>query len=378
MSKCAIFKAENYDDELLFSVVKKHFEAHGIENEIPKNGKVVLKPNLLADKEAVFSVTTNPRFVFAVIRYLKEIGVEDITVADCPGGSALLFTQMQELYKKCEYDFLPEYVKLNLDFESRDVESPEGFKNKKFNIINVIADADYLINIPKVKTHNITCMTASVKNLFGCIPGLQKPAFHAKYPNADDFSDMLVELAATVKPDFTIVDAIDIMEGNGPANGKRRHMGATFSSKDVFALDKFIAEKVEIPFDTIKTVAASERKGFLKNKIEAMGDVDFKTDSPVVLPDSIGAKNTKNKMTASLRMALLKANDILFNVYPEMNDKCVLCRKCVMTCPKQALSIENKKVVLNKKVCIGCLCCDECCPQGAVNIRKKFSIRKQR
>ncbi len=377
MSRCAIFRVESYDDELLFSVVKKHFEAHNIESEIPKNGKVVLKPNLLADKEAVFSVTTNPRFVYAIIRYLKEIGVNDITVADCPGGSALLFTQMQDLYKKCEYDFLAEYAKLNLDFESRDVATPEGFKNKKFNIINVIADADYIINIPKVKTHNLTCMTAAVKNLFGSIPGLQKPAFHAKYPNADDFSDMLIELAMTVKPDFTIVDAIDVMEGNGPANGKRRHVGVTFSSKDIFALDKFIAQSVEIPLDTVKTIAASERKGCLDSEIEATGDTDFKIDYPVVLPDPIAAKNTKNKLSANLKMAREKIDDMFFNIYPEMNDKCVLCRKCVMTCPKQALSVENKKVVLNKKACIGCLCCDECCPKGAVNIRKKFSIRKQ-
>ncbi len=378
MSKCAIFKAESYDDEILYSVIKKHFEAHNIEREIPKNGKIVLKPNLLADKEAVFSVTTNPRFVFAVIRYLKEIGVNDITVADCPGGSALLFTQMQDLYKKCEYDFLNEYAKLNLEFDSRDVATPEGFRNKKFNIINVLADADYIINLPKVKTHNLTCMTAAVKNLFGCIPGLQKPAFHAKYPNADDFSDMLIELALTVKPDFTIVDAIDIMEGNGPANGKRRHVGVTFSSKDIFTLDKFIAQSVEIPLDTVKTVAAAERKGLLDSRIEATGDTDFKIVSPVVLPDPIAAKSAKNKLSANLKMAREKVDDMFFNIYPEMNDKCVLCRKCVMTCPKQALSVENKKVVLNKKACIGCLCCDECCPKGAVNIKKKFSLRKQR
>lgn len=378
MSRCAIFKVDSYDDEILFDVVKKHFEAHGIKNEIPKNGKVVLKPNLLADKEAVFSVTTNPRFVYAVIRYLREIGVNDITVADSPGGSALLFTQMQDLYKKCEYEFISEYAKLNIDFESCDVASPDGFKNKKFNIINVVADADYIINIPKLKTHNITCMTASVKNLFGCIPGLQKPAFHAKYPNADDFSNMLVELAATVKPDFTIVDAIDIMEGNGPANGKRRHLGVTFSSKDVFTLDKFIAQTVEIPLDTIKTIAAAEKKGFVNKEFESIGDIDFKPEIPVVLPDPIGAKNTKNKLAGNIKLLRSKLSDTFLNIYPKMNDECVLCRKCVMTCPKQALSVENKKIVLNKKVCIGCLCCDECCPKGAVDIRKKFSIRKQR
>ena len=53
---------------------------------------------------------------------------------------------------------------------------------------------------------------------------------------------MLAELAATVKPDFTLVDAIDIMEGNGPTNGKKRYLGLTFSGKNVFGLDEFITK----------------------------------------------------------------------------------------------------------------------------------------
>ena len=376
MSRCAMFKADSYSDDELYAVVKKHFEAHGVENDIPKDANVVIKPNLVSDKEALFSVTTNPKFVYAVIRCLKDIGINNITVADCPGGSVLLFSQMQDVFKKTGYEFLSEYAKLNLDFESSDIHGSDEFVNKKFNIINVIKNADYIINVPKLKTHNITCMTAAVKNLFGCIPGLQKPAFHAKYPNADDFSNMLVELAATVKPDFTIVDAIDIMEGNGPANGKRRHLGITFSSKDVFSLDSFIAQKVEIPSETIKTIAASEKKGFVSKNIEAVGDTDFKIEKPILLPGPISAKTAKNKLSANLELLWLKLGDYVFATYPKMNEKCVLCRKCILTCPMQALSIQDGKIVLNKSVCIGCLCCDEVCPNAAVDIKRSFKSKK--
>lgn len=376
MSRCAVLKAESYNADELYNVIKKHFAFHEIEKDIPKDARVVIKPNLLTDKEAAFSINTNPAFVFAIIRCLKEIGINDITVADCPGGSVLLFTQMQDVYRKAEYEFMAEHVKLNLDFESTDVYGSESFANKKFNVINAIANADYIINVPKLKTHNITCITAGVKNLFGCIPGLQKPAFHAKYPGAADFSNMLVELAATVKPAFTIVDAVEIMEGNGPANGKRRHLGVTFSSKDVFALDAFIAEKIKIPADIVKTVAASRKKGFLPEKIEAVGDTDFEIDEPIILPGPINEKTAINKFSATFKILLMRIDEKLFKAYPQMNEKCILCRKCVTTCPMKALSIENGRVVLNKKDCIGCLCCDEICPQGAVDIKKQFGIRK--
>ncbi|MBR6531609.1 MAG: DUF362 domain-containing protein [Clostridia bacterium] len=375
MNTYAVYKTENYDDATLYSVVKKHFEVHNIRDEIPQNAHVLLKPNLVTDKEAAFSVTTNPQFVFAVVKYLHEIGVKNITVADCPGGALLLFSQMQDVYQKTGYSFLSNYAELNTDFESTDVSTDEGFVNRKFNIINVVNEADYIINLPKLKTHNMTCLTAGVKNIFGTIPGLQKPAFHAKYPAVKDFSNMLVELAATVKPDFTIVDAVDIMEGNGPTNGKKRYLGLTFSGKDVFGLDSFITKTVGVPQEKVPTVVASHEKGWLPPDYIGVGDTDFVPDTPIVLPELTQASTTGGKITARLGTLFDKINDSVFMKYPQMNEKCILCKKCVVTCPQNALSLKDKKILLDKKRCIGCLCCDEVCTNSAVDIRKKLKTR---
>lgn len=376
MGKCAVYKVEKYDDEALYDVVSRHFEAHDIKSKIPAGAKVLLKPNLVVDKDAAFSVTTNPRFVYAVIRYLKNIGVENITVADCPGGALLLFSEMETVYRKTGYSFLSDIAKLNTDFESKDINSPEGSVNKNFNIINAVSEADFIINIPKLKTHNMTCITAGVKNLFGCIPGLQKPAFHAKYPAVNDFSNMLVELAQTVKPDFTIVDAIDIMEGDGPTNGKKRHLGLTFSSCDVFSMDAYIVNFLGVPEDFVATVSASKKKNLVQEDMKIIGDDDFSLEKPIILPSGFNATSGLGKITAKAKTTVEKIISSVFMSYPQMNEKCVLCKKCIVTCPKNALSIENKKIVLNKKVCIGCLCCDEICPNAAVDIRKKIKTQR--
>lgn len=371
----AIYKASGYGDSELYETVKKHFETHGIEKEIPKDAKVLIKPNLVLDKDAAFSVTTNPNFVYAIIKYLHGIGVYNITVADCPGGALLMLSDIESVYRRTGYSFLSESAKLNTDFESCDIEGSKDFINQKFNVINAVADADYIINVPKLKTHNLTCITAGVKNLFGCIPGLQKPAFHAKYPAAADFSNMLVELAATVKPDFTIVDAIEIMEGNGPVNGKKRYLGVTFSSKDVFGIDKFIADTLNIPTEKIGTVAASEKKGLIEKNYLAEGDTDFRPEKPILLPGSARTETKGGMIAAKIVVLYEKIENTVLMKYPKMNKKCVLCKKCVLTCPKQALSVENKKIVLDKKSCIGCLCCDEVCPNAAVDIKKKIKRR---
>lgn len=370
MSKYAVFNCDSYDN--IYSAVFKHFEAHNIKNELSPDMHVVIKANLVTDKNPIFAATTNPHFVFAIIKYLNEIGVHNITVADCPGGALLLFSNMQEVYSRCDYTFLEKVAQLNTDFTSVKIKCDDSFQNKHFNIIKVVADADYVINAAKFKTHNATCITAGVKNLFGCIPGLEKPEFHAKYPNIKDFSNMLVELAATVKPDFTIVDAVDIMEGNGPTNGQRRHLGLTFSSKDVFGIDKVIADVLKIPTDKIATIKASENKGLIPSEYDVTGDTDFNLESPIVLPEVINADSLSKKAGARLRFLVGKIKDKYIRKFPEMNSGCTRCCKCVLTCPVKALENKNNSIVVDKSLCIGCFCCDEVCPNHAVDIVKKI------
>ncbi len=373
MNRYAVYKSDNYDD--IYSIIVKHFETHNIKDELSPDMHVVIKTNLVTDKNPFFAVTTNPYFVYAIIKYLKEIGIKKITVADCPGGALLLFSKMQEVYNKCGYTFLEDYADLNVDFTSEKIKCDDSFKNKYFNIIKIVSNADYVINAVKFKTHNSTCITSGVKNIFGCIPGLEKPEFHAKYPNINDFSNMLVELAATVKPDFTIVDAVDIMEGNGPTNGIKRHLGLTFSSKDVFGIDKFIAEMLDIPVEKIPTIKASQNKGLISLEYEKIGDTEFVLDKPIILPEVINATSISEKSGARVKFFVKKIGDKLIKKFPVMNSECTRCCKCVLTCPAKALKNTGEKIIVDTSLCIGCFCCDEICPNHAVDIVKKFRVK---
>ena len=145
MNKYAVFECDSYDN--IYSAVIKHFETHNIKNELTPDMHVVIKANLVTDKNPIFAATTNPNFVFAIIKYLNQIGINNITVADCPGGALLLFSKMQEVYNSCGFAFLEEFAHLNTDFTSVKIKCEDNFQNKFFNIIFIIfqQNAKFLI-----------------------------------------------------------------------------------------------------------------------------------------------------------------------------------------------------------------------------------------
>ena len=91
-------------------------------------------------------------------------------------------------------------ARLNRDFSQRAVSFPEGKILRSFQYTAWMDGADATIDVCKLKTHGMMGMSCAVKNLFGVIPGTLKPEYHFRYPNPDDFADMLVDLAAFVRP----------------------------------------------------------------------------------------------------------------------------------------------------------------------------------
>ena len=58
-------------------------------------------------------------------------------------------------------------------------------------------------------------------------------------------------------------------------------------------------------------------------------------------------------------------------VRPKAKKKeCIGCRKCADICPAKAITMKNKKPVIDKKVCIRCFCCQEFCPVGAMKTHR--------
>ena len=116
--------------------------------------------------------------------------------------------------------------------QSAQVSHPEGKVLHRLDVVQALLEADLVINLPKLKTHNLTGLTCAVKNLFGLVPGALKISYHAKLQERERFCAGLVDIFTFVKPALNIMDAINrmypdktIFEAGGRISAFNRAMG---------------------------------------------------------------------------------------------------------------------------------------------------------
>ncbi|MBR4210249.1 MAG: DUF362 domain-containing protein [Lachnospiraceae bacterium] len=372
MPDIAALYTDHYDETEVYRQVSALLDALHVPDDVKPGMKVVLKLNLLTGRAPEYCVTTHPSVVRAVALYLREHGITDITAADSPGGPFTV-EALTNIYKACRMLPLEEegLLKLNRDVSWKTVSCPEGFTVKSFNRISVIADADYVINLAKMKTHGMVRFTCGIKNLFGTIPGLQKPEMHYRYPNLKEFSHMLVELARSAHPAVTLVDAIDAMEGDGPHGGTVRHVGLLLASRDIFTLDYVAAQVAGIDPLSVGMIADAVENGLVKEK-----EISYPLDTPKPLEVPFALPKATDilflsRFPAFLRKPVQKVASVLFHPVPKLDpSKCVGCGRCAESCPRHLITVSGGKAHFTRKDCISCFCCQEMCPMKAIGVKR--------
>ena len=368
----SIYQVQDYDQQKINAAVAKIMEDQEIEKELSPEMKIVIKPNLIMAKPTSIPATTHPSVVRAVALWLKEKGFTNITLAESSGGPYLA-EYMKNIYKVCGMNDLTDVLTLNNDFSSKPVVCPDGFKNHTFNMITPIIEADYIIDICKLKTHAMTGLSGGIKNIFGVIPGLEKPQLHYLWPDIEDFSNMLLEIAQIVKPQLTIIDAIDAMEGNGPTGGTSHPLGLLFGAKDFYTQDYFAATVMKLDPMKIVMVRQAVEKGLAKpEEITLKGDSLPENLTQFKIPDSISL-DFSDMLPGVFGKIFAKFAGKLLKSYPKVEkSKCAGCGKCAESCPQHIIKFKNKKAVFKKRGCISCFCCQEMCPLKAISVKKAF------
>jgi len=371
----AVAKCPDYSGEdTVYLCLKRLLDCLGGMARFVKQGeKVLVKPNLLAGEEPQKAVTTHPTVVAAMVRLVKEAGgIPAIGDSPCIARleSVAVPTGMADVaarYKAGLVDLAT----------ATDITLTDGVILKRITVAREALEADAIISVSKLKTHNYTIFTGAVKNMFGVVPGLVKADYHLRMPRIEDFSKMLLDVYAAVPVRLHVMDGIWAMEGDkGPRSGNPRRVGVLIAGSDGIAVDAVATSIVGIEPDSVPTTRIGHAGGRGVGRIEEIQVVGDPLEE-VRVSDFRGVRRPggiAEKLPPFLLNWLRKhvANK------PAINPKaCELCMTCYKACPPKAIHHRrgSRRLRIDYDECIRCYCCLESCPHDAVDIRKGLLAR---
>jgi len=224
----ALARCDDYLPDPLDAALDRLFSALGY---APAAGERILaKPNLISAQCHGLSCT-HPQVVAAACRWLLDHGAR-VPVADSPAfGLAPMVASRAGLADALK----------PLGLRVQSLEHPVALRlsfGADIGVSRTALEADSILNIPKLKAHGQMCVTAAVKNLFGCVVGVRKGLAHARFgERGTKFESMLIEVMQSLPPVFSLLDGILAMHRTGPIEGEPFPLGLLAASGSPVALD---------------------------------------------------------------------------------------------------------------------------------------------
>ena len=270
-SKVSIVKTpQDPNYEQIRTTVEKAVDLLGGMRHIVKPGqKVLINPswvNTLTKREQ--ATITLPEVTRAVADVVSDAGARPIIAESSAVGidserviSESGYKQMREMgyevidLKKTESAMFP-------------VKNGKIFK--EIQTYKLVKEADVIIPVAKLKTHDQAELTISIKKLKGLLTDKYKREFHQQ-----GVFDGCVDWLSTLRPQLAVVDAIYCQEGLGPAFGKPVEMDLIVAGDDLVAVDAVCGYITGFQPEEVPITAEAARRGLgvaNRDDIEVVGE----------------------------------------------------------------------------------------------------------
>jgi uncharacterized protein (DUF362 family) len=234
--------------------VRRAVEALGGMGRFVKPGEAVLvKPNIAWDKLEIHGADTNPQVVGAVVRLCKEAGAGRVVVADLTCNDPQRCYERSGIWKAAE-DAGAEIFLPQDQLESVDLGGVLG----TWKVNKLAFEVQRIINVPVVKQHGGSKVTAGMKNWYGMLEAVPRGQLHGQ------MNEGIADLAWSFRPSLTVIDATRVMVRNGPEGGSvndvemRNQLAA---ATDVVAADVWAAGLLGLSVADVGYLKLAERAG---------------------------------------------------------------------------------------------------------------------
>lgn len=217
---------------------------------------VLLKPNFVG-LDPLGIMNTHPAVVAAARESFLRLGAAQVLIGDGPAMDRDTEAILESVSLR-EYagPLSRIFVDLNIDDVTRVELKTRASRLKELFLPKTVLGADFLVSMPKLKTHHWAGVTLSLKNMFGVVPGScygwPKNVLHWA-----GIERSILDINAAARPDFAIVDGIMGMEGNGPIQGTPKACGALVFGDDPVAVDATCCRVMALVPQKIKYLAGA-------------------------------------------------------------------------------------------------------------------------
>jgi uncharacterized protein (DUF362 family) len=207
-------------------------EFGGIGTFVKPGQTVLIKPNIGWDVPPERGANTHPELVARLVTACREAGAKSVSIFDhtCDQWNRCYATSGIE---RAARESGAKLVPGNDETMYREVAIPKGVALKSTAVHELYLDSDVVINVPVLKHHSGSLMTAAMKNLMGVV-------WDRRFYHTHDLHQCIADFATVRPPTLNVLDAYHPMVRSGPrgrAETDLVELRSLLASPDIVALD---------------------------------------------------------------------------------------------------------------------------------------------
>ncbi|HLN19817.1 MAG TPA: DUF362 domain-containing protein [Bacteroidales bacterium] len=241
-------------------------EYGGMSSFVEKGQKVLIKPNIGWDVTPELGATTNPALVKRIVEQCFSAGAKEVYVLDhtCDNWVNCYRTSGIE---KAARSAGAKVVPANSENYYHEISISGGKNLSSVKVHELVLDTDVLINVPVLKDHNSTRLTACLKNMMGVI-------WDRAFWHSNNLDQCIADYALyEKKPILNVIDCYNVMVKHGPRGISAEDiipMKSQILTRDWVAGDTAAAKMLGVPIDKISYLSLAGKTGLGKTNLESL------------------------------------------------------------------------------------------------------------